>query len=65
MSANGFIILATTGGIAIAIAILVALSIIFFRRRADDSRKLQSADPEVARGLREIQEDIEKGQRGY
>lgn len=64
MDANGLMVLATTGGAGVAVAILVTLSILGRRRRIDTA----SADPrdaEMAAARRSIQADIDAGQRGY
>jgi hypothetical protein len=65
MSADVMVLLGITGAVAVALAIIVVLALPAMRRRVDTSRGLEGQDPELARGLRETQEQIERGQRGY
>ncbi|GAB2450630.1 hypothetical protein HD599_002282 [Conyzicola lurida] len=62
MDVGGLTILATTGGVGVALAILIALGFGAWRRRVDTT---PTQDAESAAALRGIQADIEKGQRGF
>ncbi|MCU1544666.1 MAG: hypothetical protein JWM50_2531 [Microbacteriaceae bacterium] len=58
------ILLAASGGSGVAIAMLVVLGISGKRRRLDDSTSAPH-DEERADALRDIQADIDRGNRGY
>jgi hypothetical protein len=64
MDAQGLMVLATTGGLGVAVAILVTLSILGRRRRIDTA-DADPRDAEMAAARRSIQADIDAGQRGY
>jgi hypothetical protein len=64
MDAQGLMVIATTGGLGVAVAILVALSILGRHRRID-TPAADPRDAEMAAARRSIQADIDAGQRGY
>jgi hypothetical protein len=64
MDAQGLMVLATTGGLGVAVAILVTLSILGRRPRIDTA-DADPRDAEMAAARRSIQADIDAGQRGY
>jgi uncharacterized protein (TIGR03382 family) len=64
MDAYGFVLLASTGGVGIALAVVFALGLSSRRRRLDGAQS-GSQDPETAAALRGIQADIDKAHGGY
>jgi len=62
MAAGVLVTLVSVGCIGLAVAILVALSVLR-SRRVDLERR--DREPELADAMREVQANIEKGQRGY
>ncbi len=62
MSANGLTFLVGAGGVVIAIVLVALIAFGRFRRRFDADSNLEQSDPEAARSLREIQDQIERGQ---
>lgn len=64
MSATGLIALVSGGGIGVAAAILIALSLMRVRRRSN-SAVGQNSDPEMADAMTQIQADIDRGRRAY
>jgi hypothetical protein len=61
------IVLIAGGGLALALAILVAFYLLSSRRRLSPStaRDLRGSDPELAQAMSDVRADIERGQRGF
>lgn len=64
MAATGLIVLATTGGLGIAVAIVLGLALRRRPRRVD-SPGAAFRDVEMEAALHEIQAEIDKGQRRF
>ena len=67
MIAGGLMImLIAGGGLVLALAILAAFYFLSSRRRFNRSaRDLAGSNPEIAKAMTEMQEDIERGQRSF
>ena len=64
MNINGLVALVASGGILVAIAIVIVLSTLRARRRFDAAAR-RASDLEIANAMDQVQAEIDKGRRGY
>lgn len=64
MNIDGLVALVASGGILIAIAIVIGLSTLRVRRRFAAAGG-RGSDPEIATAMDQLQAEVDKGRRGF